>query len=116
MTSGRGTWIREADGDVNPGWLLFAVFAVVVAVGGGIGYFVAARGGSQSLAIAGLAASVTGMLACGIVVVPIAKAKLLAKGLGPAAGSITAGGASPVVGVGIALGMDNPMKDDESDQ
>ena len=114
--TGRGTWTREADGDLNVGWLLLTAFAVIIAAGGAIGYVVAIRGGTQSLAIAGLAAAVTGMLSSGIIVVPIAKAKLLAKGLGPAAGSITAGGASPVVGIGIAMGMDNPMKDDESDE
>lgn len=85
--------LYEVDGDFNPGWLLFIVFS---ALGAGIslGALVVALRSTNGwpAVVAALSFVAFAMLCTAIIVVPIAKAKLLAPALRTAAGSIGVGG------------------------
>lgn len=80
----------EADGDFNPGWLLFIVFSLLGA-GGSLACFVIAfvNAKAWAAAVAGLSFIAFAMLCTAIIVVPIARAKLLAPALKEAAHGVT---------------------------
>lgn len=103
--------LYEVDGDFNPGWLLFIVFATLGA-GLSLGAVVVAfrSEGAWPAAVAALSFVAFAMLCTAIIVVPIARAKLLAPALKGAAESIGGPGmASPRL-----QGVDVRFTDDES--
>lgn len=72
----------ERDGDFNPGWALFILFAVVGIVGSTVACVVALRHQQAwPAAIAALVFVATAMCITAVIVVPIARAKLLAPGV-----------------------------------
>lgn len=72
----------EKDGDFNPGWLLFIVFACSGLVASAVACVVALRHQQAwPAAIAALVFVATAMCITAIIVVPIARAKLLAPGV-----------------------------------
>lgn len=72
----------EKDGDFNPGWMLFILFAAVGIVGSAVACVVALRHQQAwPAAIAALAFVATAMCITAVIVVPIARAKLLAPGV-----------------------------------
>lgn len=85
----KGTLWHEKDGDFNPGWALFVGFAVLGALlclGAGV---VAVLNPKAWLAlVAALSFVAFAMLCTAMIVVPIARAKLMAPALKEAAGSI----------------------------
>lgn len=85
----RGTLWHEKDGDFNPGWALFIGFSALGAIGSLASFIVAfLNDKAWPAAVAGLCFIAFAMLCTAIVVVPIARAKLLAPALKEAAGSI----------------------------
>lgn len=77
---GRGSLLHEKDGDFNPGWLVFLVFAGLgVALNvAAIVVAVAAPEKAWPLVVAAMVHTVLVMIVTAIIVVPIARAKLLA--------------------------------------
>ncbi len=72
----------EKDGDFNPGWLLFIVFAGFGLIASAIACVVALRHQQAwPAAIAALVFTATAMIITAVIVVPIARAKLLAPGV-----------------------------------
>ena len=85
----KGTLFHEKDGDFNPGWALFIGFSALGAMGSLASFIVAfVNDKAWPAAVAGLCFIAFAMLCTAIVVVPIARAKLLAPALKEAAGSI----------------------------
>ena len=86
----KGTLWHEKDGDFNPGWALFVGFAVlgaVLCVGAAV---VAVINPKAWLAlVAALSFVAFAMLCTAMIVVPIARAKLMAPALGKAAAGIS---------------------------
>lgn len=103
--------LYEVDGDFNPGWLLFITFAALGA-GLSLGAVVAALLSAEAwpAAVAALSFVSFAMLCTAIIVVPIARAKLLAPALRESAAAI--GSASGVRA--RIVGMDDRFRDDES--
>lgn len=78
----RDALLFEKDGDFNPGWLLFILFAVAGLLGAGAAVVVALRHrDAWPAAVAALVFTATAMLITAVIVVPIARAKLLAPGI-----------------------------------
>ena len=101
----------EADGDFNPGWALFIAFSILGALMSGATAVVAVLNDAAWPAlVAGLSFVAFAMLCTAIVVVPIARAKLLTR-LKNAPGQITSA-ASGGTG-GRLAGVDFHMTDDE---
>ncbi len=75
----RNPLLFEQDGDFNPGWLLFIAFAVLGALLS-LGSLVVALHDAKAwpAVVAALSFIAFGMLCTAIIVVPIARAKLLA--------------------------------------
>ncbi len=90
----------EKDGDYNPGWALFIGFAVL---GGilclGAGVVAAVNPKAWPVLVAALSFVAFAMLCTAIIVVPIARAKLMAPALKEAAGSIAKTAAPPYPGM-----------------
>lgn len=85
----KGTLWHEKDGDFNPGWALFIGFSVLGAVGSLAAFAVALlHKEAWPAAVAALCFIAFAMLCTAIIVVPIARAKLMAPALKSAAGSI----------------------------
>lgn len=90
----------EGDGDFNPGWLLFIAFSVLGAIGSAVTFAVALLNDKAwPAAVAGLSFIAFAMLCTAIIVVPIARAKLLAPALKEAAGGISKAVAPPFPGM-----------------
>lgn len=100
----------EADGDFNPGWFLFISFAVlgaIICVGALVALIL--HPASWQLGVAALSFITFAMLCTAIIVVPIARAKLLTR-LRGAVGDV----ASVASGGAVRLeGTDRYMEDDE---
>ena len=80
----------EADGDFNPGWLLFIIFSALGAIGCGAAFTVALLDAKAWPAIvAAFSFLAFAMLCTAIIVVPIARAKLLAPALKAAAAGVS---------------------------
>lgn len=76
----RNPLLFEADGDFNPGWLLFIVFSALGALMAAAAAVVAVlHEASWPALVAGLSFIAFAMLCTAIIVVPIAKAKLLTR-------------------------------------
>jgi hypothetical protein len=90
----------ESDGDFNPGWALFIAFSLLGAVGS-VGAFIIAAINDKAwpAAVAALSFIAFAMLCTAIIVVPIARAKLLAPALKEAAGGISRSVAPPFPGM-----------------
>jgi len=100
----------EADGDFNPGWLLFIVFAGLGALMSAATAIVAMLHQEAWPAIvAGLSFVAFAMLCTAMIVVPIARAKLLSR-LRNAPGDIAQAGAGRA---GRLAGIDVRFDDDE---
>lgn len=85
----KGTLWHEKDGDFNPGWALFIGFSALGAIGSLASFIVAfVNDKAWPAAVAGLCFIAFAMLCTAIIVVPIARAKLMAPALKEAAGSI----------------------------
>lgn len=85
----KGTLWHEKDGDFNPGWALFIGFSILGAIGSVCTFIVAfANEKAWLAAVAGLTFIAFAMLCTAIIVVPLARAKLMAPALTKAAGSI----------------------------
>lgn len=85
----RGTLWHEKDGDFNPGWALFIGFSILGAIGSLCSFAVAFVNDKAWLAaVAGLTFIAFAMLCTAIIVVPLARAKLMAPALTKASGSI----------------------------
>jgi hypothetical protein len=81
----------EADGDFNPGWAIFiAAFAFGAFVSFALGVAVLREPKSWPAGVAVLAFLVSVMLIAAVIVVPIARAKLLAPHIGAAVKGIRA--------------------------
>jgi hypothetical protein len=94
----KGTLWHEKDGDFNPGWALFIGFSLLGAVGSVVTFIVAIINEKAWMAaVAGLTFIAFAMLCTAIIVVPIARAKLMAPALAKAAGSIANVGRSGFV-------------------
>jgi len=103
--------LYERDGDFNPGWLLFVIFSGLGALVSLGALVVALRAeGAWPAAVAALSFIAFAMLCTAIIVVPIARAKLLAPALKDAAGSIAS--AAGQAG-GRLAGVDMRFTDDE---
>lgn len=101
----------EADGDFNPGWALFIAFSVLGALGSAAALVVSViHEAAWPVAVAALSFIAFAMLCTAIIVVPIARAKLLAPALKDAAGSISAAAAGQG---GRLAGVDVRFTDDE---
>jgi hypothetical protein len=90
--------LYEKDGDFNPGWLLFIVFAAAGLLGSAVACMVALRNErAWPAAVAAMIFCATAMLITAVIVVPIARAKLLAPsiGAGMRAMGAAAGGDTP---------------------
>ena len=92
----------EADGDFNPGWLLFIAFSILGALGS-VAAFVVALVNEKAwpAAVAALSFLAFAMLCTAIIVVPIARAKLLAPALKEAAGGISRAVTPPYPGMDL---------------
>lgn len=78
----RDALLFEKDGDFNPGWALFILFACAGLVGSGVAVVVALRHAEAwPAAVAALVFTATAMCITAVIVVPIARAKLLAPGI-----------------------------------
>lgn len=107
----RNPLLFEADGDFNPGWLLFIVFSALGALMSAAAAVVAVlHEASWPALVAGLSFVAFAMLCTAIIVVPIAKAKLLTR-LKNAPGDIAS--AAPGGVGGRLAGVDFHMTDDE---
>jgi ABC-type Fe3+-siderophore transport system permease subunit len=96
----KGTLWHEKDGDFNPGWALFIGFSVLGALGSVAAFVVALRNDKAWPAVvAALCFIAFAMLCTAIIVVPIARAKLMAPALTKAAGSIAKTVAPPYPGM-----------------
>lgn len=85
----KGTLWHEKDGDFNPGWALFIGFSALGAVVSLAATVVALlHEKAWPAAVAALCFIAFAMLCTAIIVVPIARAKLMAPALKTAAGSI----------------------------
>lgn len=85
----KGTLWHEKDGDFNPGWALFIGFAILGAIGSLCSFAVAFLNEKAWLAVvAGLSFIAFAMLCTAMIVVPLARAKLLSPALTKAAGGI----------------------------
>lgn len=92
----------EKDGDFNPGWLLFILFAALGALGSVVTFLVAIINEKAWMAaVAGLSFIAFAMLCTAMIVVPIARAKLLAPALKEAAGGISKSIQAPFPGMDI---------------
>lgn len=90
----------EADGDFNPGWALFIAFSALGALGSVAAFGVALlHDRAWPAAVAALSFIAFAMLCTAIIVVPIARAKLLAPALKEAAGGISKAVAPPFPGM-----------------
>jgi len=86
----RNPLLFERDGDFNPGWLLFLVFSIIGMVGSTVSFAVALVNTKAWLAVvAGLSFTAFAMLCTACIVVPIARAKLLAPALRAAAAGVS---------------------------
>ena len=94
----KGTLFHERDGDFNPGWALFIGFSLLGAVGSVVTFVVALTVEKAWLAVvAGLSFIAFAMLCTAMIVVPLARAKLMAPALTKAAWSIANVGRSDFV-------------------
>lgn len=85
----KGTLLHEKDGDFNPGWALFIGFSALGALGSIAAFAVALLNQKAwPAAVAALCFIAFAMLCTAIIVVPLARAKLMAPALTKAAGSI----------------------------
>lgn len=90
----------ESDGDFNPGWALFIAFSILGVLGSAGALIIAALNDKAwPAAIAALSFIAFAMLCTAIIVVPIARAKLLAPALKEAAGGISSAVAPPFAGM-----------------
>lgn len=90
MQVNKGTLWHEKDGDFNPGWALFIGFSILGAIGSVCTFIVAFVNEKAWLAaVAGLTFIAFAMLCTAIIVVPIARAKLLQAALAKASGGIS---------------------------
>lgn len=108
----RNPLLFEKDGAFNPGWLLFIIFSALGALIS-LGALVVALNaeGAWPAAVAALSFVAFAMLCTAVIVVPIARAKLLAPALKEsAAGIAKAGGNVTSLRLG---GTDNFAVDDE---
>lgn len=91
----RGFWeslLWEADGDFNPGWAIFiAAAAMGAAICAVLGIAALRDPKAWPAGVAALAFLVSVMLIAAVIVVPIARAKLLAPHIGTAVKGITPG-------------------------
>jgi hypothetical protein len=108
----RNPLLFELEGAFNPGWLLFITFSVLGALVSLGALVVSMRvEGAWPAAVAALSFIAFAMLCTAIIVVPIARAKLLAPALKDAAAGISkAGGNVTSLRLG---GTDNVRVDDE---
>jgi len=105
----RGTLWHEKDGDFNPGWALFIGFAVLGAILClGAGVVAVLNPKAWPALVAALSFVAFAMLCTAIIVVPIARAKLLAPALKEAAGGISKAVAPPFPGMDFDEGDDEP--------
>ena len=80
----------ETDGSFNPGWLLFIIFSTLGAgISLGALYVAVHNANAWPAAVAALSFIAFAMLCTAIIVVPIARAKLLAPALKEAAAAIS---------------------------
>lgn len=90
MEKRHGTLWHEKDGDFNPGWALFIGFSALGAVISLAATVVALRNEKAwPAAVAALSFIAFAMLCTAIIVVPLARAKLMAPALKSAASSIS---------------------------
>jgi hypothetical protein len=90
----------ESDGDFNPGWLLFIAFSALGAFGSVAAFGIAIiNDKAWPAAVAALSFIAFAMLCTAIIVVPIARAKLLAPALKEAAGGISKAVGQPFPGM-----------------
>lgn len=104
----KGTLWHEKDGDFNPGWALFIGFSILGATGSVCTFIVAFVNEKAWLAaVAGLTFIAFAMLCTAIIVVPLARAKLMAPALTKAAGSIADVATPPYPGMDQYEGDDS---------
>jgi hypothetical protein len=90
----RNPLLFETDGSFNPGWALFILFSGLGALGSVVAFLVAiANEKAWMVVIAAFSFIAFAMLCTAIIVVPIAKAKLLAPALPAAVKAISAAAA-----------------------